>query len=112
MEFRSAQKIEGGAIDCEVNHPIHGWIPFTAIAGDTGAEFDVDDLISRMSPIAADIVPIPQSVIDAQIIEQDNNEARGFLQSTDWYVIRNQETGAAIPVDVVAARASARNKVK
>jgi hypothetical protein len=31
-----------------------------------------------------------------------------FLSQTDWYVIRNFETGAAIPQDILDARAAAR----
>ena len=32
------------------------------------------------------------------------------LQETDWYVIRNQETGAAIPVDITSARQALRDQ--
>ena len=39
---------------------------------------------------------------------QKNSEARGYLASTDWYAIRQQETGVAIPADVLAKRAEAR----
>lgn len=31
-----------------------------------------------------------------------------YLAETDWYVIRNQETGAPVPADVLAQRAAAR----
>jgi len=40
-----------------------------------------------------------------------NNEARSYLASTDWYVIRLQESGEAIPAGVSTARAEARLKV-
>ena len=30
MEFRNAQYNQFGTIDCEINHPVYGWIPFTA----------------------------------------------------------------------------------
>jgi len=32
------------------------------------------------------------------------------LQETDWYVIRNQETGAAIPADITSARQALRDQ--
>ena len=32
------------------------------------------------------------------------------LQETDWYVIRNQEIGDAIPVDITSARQALRNQ--
>lgn len=41
----------------------------------------------------------------------DNTEARAYLASTDWYVIRLQETGQPVPEDVLASRAAAREKV-
>jgi hypothetical protein len=30
MEYRNAEFLENGKIDCEINHPQYGWIPFTA----------------------------------------------------------------------------------
>ena len=58
----------------------------------------------------------------AIIVEQDkletqeaqdkiNAEARAYLASTDWYIIRKQETGEEIPQEVLNARAEARAKV-
>lgn len=46
-------------------------------------------------------------------LEQDrvNSEALAFLQSSDWIVIRNQETGLAIPQEILTARAEARAKI-
>ena len=37
-------------------------------------------------------------------------QAAGLLSSTDWYVTRNAETGAAIPADVTTYRAAVRSK--
>jgi len=34
MEYRNAQYNAFGTIDCEINHPIYGWIPFTADPND------------------------------------------------------------------------------
>jgi hypothetical protein len=41
-----------------------------------------------------------------------NAEALAYLASTDWYVIRQQETGEAVPADVLANRKTARSRVK
>ncbi|MFA9232003.1 MAG: hypothetical protein ACEQSU_14865 [Microgenomates group bacterium] len=30
MEIRNPVAIADDRIDCEINHPAHGWIPFTA----------------------------------------------------------------------------------
>lgn len=34
MNFRNAQFTVSGAVDCEIEHPQHGWIPFTASPDD------------------------------------------------------------------------------
>lgn len=41
-----------------------------------------------------------------------NYEARKYLNETDWYVIRLNETGTPIPAEVVQLRAEARAKVQ
>jgi hypothetical protein len=48
MEYRNPKYNSNGTIDCEINHPQHGWIPFTANPEDTGAEFDVAALVTEM----------------------------------------------------------------
>ena len=53
MEWRHAQFNAFGGIDCEINHPVWGWVPFTAVADDAGAEFDVAALVAEMTPHAA-----------------------------------------------------------
>lgn len=49
--------------------------------------------------------------IAAEAQEAINTEARTYLASTDWYVIRYQETGVAVPEEVTTKRASARMQV-
>ncbi|MEZ8292681.1 hypothetical protein ACMAZD_24970 [Vibrio sp. nBUS_14] len=41
-----------------------------------------------------------------------DNDYRKYLQETDWYVLRLQETGKAIPENVVSNRDVARSKVQ
>jgi hypothetical protein len=40
-----------------------------------------------------------------------NAEAKSYLDSTDWYVIRFIETEVAIPSEILTARANARSLV-
>lgn len=52
---------------------------------------------------------IEQEDITAQVAQQATNEASlKYLAETDWYVIRNQEVGTAIPEEILTARAAAR----
>ena len=67
MEWRNPVFNHYGGIDCEINHPSFGWIPFTAASGDSGGSFDVDAMIAEMTPSAAPAPdlpppPIPQVV--------------------------------------------------
>lgn len=50
--YRNPAYNSHGTIDCEINHPVYGWIPFTVDPTDTGAEFDV--AILHADIIAAD----------------------------------------------------------
>jgi len=83
MEYRNAKRIKNGLIDCEINHPNYGWIPFTCDPNDTGAAFDVSDLHARMSagPATLPYTPPTQAELDAAKAgevraERDNRLAR------------------------------------
>jgi 16S rRNA G527 N7-methylase RsmG len=43
-------------------------------------------------------------------IARIKSQAAGALQSTDWYIIRNAESGASIPANVSTYRAAVRTK--
>lgn len=55
-------------------------------------------------------LPVDQPTPE-QIQATKNAEARAYLASTDWYVIRQQETGTPIPPDVLTKRQEARSSV-
>lgn len=65
--------------------------------------FTKADFLDAVPPALPEYVESPDPV---QM--QKNAEARAYLASTDWYVVRQTETGAAIPDDVTAKRAEAR----
>lgn len=58
-------------------------------------------------PVLQDQPPLTGEQLQAQV----NAEARAYLADTDWYVIRLQETGEAVPDEVIAERAAARVRV-
>lgn len=60
-----------------------------------------EELEAHLNP-----VPTPE-----ELQRQINAEARQYLLNTDWYVIRIQETGKPIPVDISEARAAARQRI-
>lgn len=74
MQWRNARFTASGLVDCEIDHPRHGWIPFTVDPADTGAPFDVaalDAEIRAAGTIAAYVPPVV-----------DPNEARAAMQLT------------------------------
>jgi hypothetical protein len=68
MNYRNAQRISGGRIDCEIEHPTYGWIPFTCDPNDAGAQFDAAALHAQMDadPATAAYVPPSQAELDAE----------------------------------------------
>ena len=69
MNYRNAKYINNnGWIDCEIEHPIYGWIPYTLDPNDTDMTVNNDDLLAAMSAngdVAA-YVPPTQEELDAQ----------------------------------------------
>jgi len=73
-------------------------------------EFIGDHLIEITESEALTITNPPPTSEELQA--QTNAEARAYLASTDWYVVRLSETGVPIPADVAEARKLARESVK
>jgi hypothetical protein len=40
-----------------------------------------------------------------------NRQARAYLASTDWYIVRFAESGVAVPAEITTARAAARASI-
>lgn len=54
---------------------------------------------------------LPVIDLEKENQERINREAREYLSQTDWYVIRLQEIGTPIPVDILQKRNDARASV-
>ena len=69
MNYRNAKYINAnGWIDCEIEHPQFGWIPYTLDPADTDQTINIDDLLAAMSAngdVAA-YVPPTQAELDEQ----------------------------------------------
>jgi hypothetical protein len=59
---------------------------------------------------------IRQTEVDAreaaEAQQKANDEARAYLKETDWYVIRQADTGEPVPKEVHDKRQAAREAVK
>jgi hypothetical protein len=71
MNYRNAKRLANGWIDCEIEHEIYGWIPFSCDPHDTGAQIDVATLHAQMDadPETAAYVPPTQAELDATAAE-------------------------------------------
>lgn len=86
MNYRNAKRLANGWIDCEIDHPSFGWIPFTCDPNDTGAEFDAVNLWARMNddPETLEYVPPTQEELDAMVAAEVRRERnRRLAQEVD-----------------------------
>lgn len=69
MNYRNAKRISYNRIDCEIDHPVYGWIPFTCDPTDTGASFDVANLHAQMDadPATSAYIPPTEEEITAEL---------------------------------------------
>ena len=62
------------------------------------------------------IIPVikPKTLeeLKAEKIQEVKRQAYNLLKETDWYIIRQQETGKEIPQDVLDKRQSIRNQAE
>jgi len=92
MNYRNAKYINNnGWIDCEIQHPVYGWGPYTLNPADTDMTINNDDLLAAMATnddVAA-YVPPTQAELDVKL-------------SAD---IRDQRDGLLLEVDAIAGNA-------
>ena len=86
MKYRNAKYInDNGWIDCEINHPDHGWIPYTLDPTDTDMTVKNDDLLAAMKA-AGDVaayVPPTQAELDAALAAGLRLQRDGLLTDVD-----------------------------
>jgi hypothetical protein len=83
MDYRNPVYNVFDTIDCEINHPEYGWIPFTCDPDDKGALFDTAALFEEMKSNAAPYVPpLPPTDEELAAVARANRDA--FLAASDW----------------------------
>ena len=92
MNYRNAKYNGFGTIDCEIEHPVHGWIPFTADPNDVeplGAE-----VFNAAKDSASAYVEPP---VDLKALStQARNKRNTLLTESDWTQVADS------PVDQAA----------
>ena len=82
MNYRNPVFIENGWIDCEIEHPEYGWIPFTCDPDEVHPQFDTRALFETMKDAAAPYVLPPPS--DDEVAAQVRAERNRLLAASDW----------------------------
>ena len=89
MEYRNAQYTENGSIDCEINHPKHGWIPFTASPDDDEKHGrDLFETIKKDGNIEEYVAPV---ITDEQKWDEIRQQRDKKLSDTQWVMDRHSE---------------------
>ena len=101
MNYRNAKYINNnGWIDCEIQHPVYGWGPYTLNPADTDMTVNNDDLLAAMAAKGdvAPYVPPTQAELDvmaaAEIREERN---RRLLTDVDPIVMNSLRWGDLSP---------------
>ena len=79
MNYRNAQYIDSTRIDCEIEHPVHGWIPYTLDPADTDMTINNGELLAAMTAagdVAAYIPPTQEELdaIKAQAVRAERDQ--------------------------------------
>ena len=86
MNYRNAKHISEGRIDCEIEHPVHGWIPYTLDPADTDTTVDNDELLLAIGADAVSYVPPTQEELDVALAAEVREKRDGLLLEVDAYV--------------------------
>ena len=89
INYRNAKYInDSGWIDCEIEHPDYGWIPYTLDPADTDMTVNNDDLLAAMVA-AGDVaayVPPTQAELAATLSDQLREKRDNLLVELDALV--------------------------
>jgi hypothetical protein len=86
MNYRNAKHISNGRIDCEIEHEVFGWIPYTLDPSDTDTTVDNDELLAAIGDDVAAYVPPTQGELDVALADEVRAERNGLLLEVDAYV--------------------------
>ena len=111
MNYRNAKYVnDNGWIDCEIEHPVHGWIPYTLDPADTDMTVNNDELLAAMAlngNVAA-YIPPTQAELDAAKASQVRAERDMKLATEVDPIAGNALRWAALDAETQAAWAAYR----
>ena len=105
MNYRNAQYIDDTRINCEIEHPEFGWIPYTLDPADTDMTIDNNVLLAAMAS-AGDVaayVPPTQAELDEAAAQAVRDERDMKLATEVDPIAGNALRWAAISAEEQAA---------
>jgi hypothetical protein len=111
MNYRNAKHLNDNRIDCEIEHPDYGWIPFTCDPTDTGAAFDVVALFDAMAADSATATYVPPTQVELDAVQTSARiaELKQLLASTDYVALADYDKSKP---DVLAQRQAWREELR
>jgi len=84
MNYRNAKHTSGGRIDCEIEHSVHGWVPYTLDPADTDMTVNNDALLLAIGDDAEAYVPPTQEELDVALAANIRGVRNAALAATDY----------------------------
>ena len=108
-EVRNAASLQADNLrmDVEINHPQHGWIPYTVDPSDTDTTIDNSAVMALIGTAFAAYVPFTQEELDAALAAEIRADRDGRLAEVDA-VAGNALRWAALDADTQAEWATYR----
>jgi hypothetical protein len=107
MNYRNPVFTADSAIDCEIDHPTYGWIPFTCNPNDRGAAFDTAALYTKMKSTAAPYTPPAPPAPEAIQAQMRAARAAAYTAEADPLFFKWQ-AGESTEADWLAKREQIR----
>ena len=84
-EVRNAASLQSDntRMDVEINHPQHGWIPYTVDPSDTDTTINNDEVMALIGTDFAAYVPPTQEELDAALAAEIRADRDGRLAEVD-----------------------------
>ena len=108
MEIRNPVYNAFGTIDCEINHPQFGWIPFTASPDDRPDIYDAA-LAMGPTPYVPPPAPTPEEIHAQELAEAQANRQAAFQREADPLFFKWQ-AGEGTEADWQAKRQEIRER--
>ena len=111
-EVRNAASLQSDNLrmDVEINHPVHGWIPYTVDPADTDTTIDNEEVMALIGTDFAAYVAPTQAELDAALAAVVRADRDGRLTEVDA-VAGNALRWAALDAETQAAWATYRQEL-